>query len=138
MRTAPYMHDGSLATLEEVVEYYDRGGNRNPGLDNEIRPLHLTSAKKQNAASDVGKHQENHIPRVKLHRRCCRRRCSPAGVDRESNVATPRPHCSPAQARSRELAPPSGSGGRGRPAPSNSHPRQACFQIPAPSRSAPL
>ena len=30
-RTAPYMHDGSLATLEDVVEYYDRGGNRNPG-----------------------------------------------------------------------------------------------------------
>ena len=36
-RTAPYMHDGSLATLEDVIEYYDRGGNRNPGLDPEIR-----------------------------------------------------------------------------------------------------
>lgn len=47
-RTAPYMHDGSLATLEDVIEYYDRGGNRNPGLDPEIRPLHLSSAEKQN------------------------------------------------------------------------------------------
>jgi cytochrome c peroxidase len=28
-RTAPYMHDGSLATLEDVIEYYDCGGNRN-------------------------------------------------------------------------------------------------------------
>ena len=41
-RTAPYMHDGSLASLEEVVEFYDRGGNRNPHLDEEIRPLRLT------------------------------------------------------------------------------------------------
>jgi cytochrome c peroxidase len=24
--TAPYMHDGSLATLEDVVEFYDQGG----------------------------------------------------------------------------------------------------------------
>src|SRR5687768_250953 len=29
-RTAPYMHDGSVATLEDVVEFYDRGGNKNP------------------------------------------------------------------------------------------------------------
>lgn len=41
-KTAPYMHDGSLATLEDVVSYYDRGGNRNPGLDEELRPLYLT------------------------------------------------------------------------------------------------
>jgi cytochrome c peroxidase len=40
-RTAPYMHDGSLPTLDEVVEYYNRGGNVNPGLDREIRPLDL-------------------------------------------------------------------------------------------------
>lgn len=41
-RTAPYMHDGSLATLEDVVAFYDRGGNPNPQLDPELRPLHLT------------------------------------------------------------------------------------------------
>jgi cytochrome c peroxidase len=46
-RTAPYMHDGSLATLEEVIEYYDRGGNQNPRLDPEIRALRLTAAEKQ-------------------------------------------------------------------------------------------
>jgi cytochrome c peroxidase len=46
-RTAPYMHDGSLATLQEVIEYYDRGGNQSPGLDPEIRPLRLTAAEKQ-------------------------------------------------------------------------------------------
>src|SRR6185503_10794321 len=46
-RTAPYMHDGSLATLEDIIEFYDRGGNQNPGLDPEIRPLRLTVAERQ-------------------------------------------------------------------------------------------
>ena len=46
-RTAPYMHDGSLATLEDVVEYYDQGGNTNPGLDPDLRPLHLTADEKR-------------------------------------------------------------------------------------------
>jgi cytochrome c peroxidase len=46
-RTAPYMHDGSLETLEDVVEFYDRGGNPNPYRDPEIRPLHLTPEEKQ-------------------------------------------------------------------------------------------
>ena len=40
--TAPYMHDGSLKTLEEVVEHYDKGGNPNPSLDPDIKPLKLT------------------------------------------------------------------------------------------------
>ena len=31
--TAPYMHDGSVKTLTEVVEYYDQGGHANPFLD---------------------------------------------------------------------------------------------------------
>ncbi len=40
--TAPYMHDGSLATLEEVVEFYNRGGGKNPCLDPIIQPLGLS------------------------------------------------------------------------------------------------
>jgi len=44
--TAPYLHDGSMATLEQVVEFYDGGGNPNPGLDPEIRPLRLTAEEK--------------------------------------------------------------------------------------------
>jgi cytochrome c peroxidase len=43
----PYMHDGSLATLEEVIEFYDRGGNNNPYLDENIVPLHLSPAEKK-------------------------------------------------------------------------------------------
>ncbi len=45
-RTAPYMHDGRVLTLPEVIDYYDRGGNANPGLDPELRPLRLTAPDK--------------------------------------------------------------------------------------------
>ena len=41
-RTAPYMHDGSLETLEEVIEFYNNGGRPNPSLDPAIHPLNLT------------------------------------------------------------------------------------------------
>jgi cytochrome c peroxidase len=41
-RTAPYMHDGSQATLEEVIEFYDKGGEKNPNLDFNMKPLNLT------------------------------------------------------------------------------------------------
>ena len=45
-RTAPYMHDGSLKTLEDVVSYYTKGGIPNPQLDEEIFPLKLTDQQK--------------------------------------------------------------------------------------------
>lgn len=41
-RTAPYMHDGSLETLEAVLEFYNNGGRLNPFLDPVIHPLNLT------------------------------------------------------------------------------------------------
>ena len=41
------MHDGSVATLEEVIEFYDLGGNLNHHLDPVIRPLRLTSREKE-------------------------------------------------------------------------------------------
>ena len=44
--TAPYMHDGSEATLLDVIEFYDRGGDPNPWLDGGIRPLDLTDQEK--------------------------------------------------------------------------------------------
>jgi cytochrome c peroxidase len=45
--TAPYMHDGSLATLEDVIDFYNRGGGRNPYLDEAIVPLGLISQDKK-------------------------------------------------------------------------------------------
>lgn len=41
-RHPPYMHDGSIPTLRQVVEMYNRGGTKNPTLDGKIVPLHLT------------------------------------------------------------------------------------------------
>jgi cytochrome c peroxidase len=40
--TAPYMHDGSQETLEEVVEWYDKGGHPNAHLSDKIVPLKLS------------------------------------------------------------------------------------------------
>ncbi|TWU47995.1 cytochrome-c peroxidase [Rubripirellula reticaptiva] len=39
---APYMHDGSQGTLEEVVEWYNKGGHKNPYLSDKMKPLNLT------------------------------------------------------------------------------------------------
>jgi cytochrome c peroxidase len=44
--TAPYMHDGSLATLEDVIDFYDAGGRPNPNLSPLIRPLFLDGYEK--------------------------------------------------------------------------------------------
>lgn len=40
--TAPYMHDGSIATLWDVMDHYNKGGEANPFLDGGIEPLALT------------------------------------------------------------------------------------------------
>lgn len=45
--TSPYMHDGSLDSVDAVVEFYDAGGNANPWLDSELHPLRLTVAEKR-------------------------------------------------------------------------------------------
>lgn len=45
--TAPYMHDGSLATLDAVVEFYSEGGRANPNRDPELHRLRLTAPEKQ-------------------------------------------------------------------------------------------
>ena len=45
-RTPPYMHDGSLASLRDVIDFYDDGGIENPYLDPEIVPLGLSEGDK--------------------------------------------------------------------------------------------
>src|SRR5437764_783926 len=42
--TAPYMHDGSLATLWDVMDHYNKGGVPNPNLDGGMQRLGLTEA----------------------------------------------------------------------------------------------
>ena len=45
-KTFPYMHDGSLFTLEEVVEHYNRGGVPHDALDKNITALGLSEEEK--------------------------------------------------------------------------------------------
>lgn len=44
--TGPYMHDGSQATLEEVVDWYDKGGHANEFLSDKMKKLDLTKQEK--------------------------------------------------------------------------------------------
>jgi cytochrome c peroxidase len=44
--TAPYMHNGIFATLEEVVDFYDAGGGNDPLKDARLRPLGLVPSEK--------------------------------------------------------------------------------------------
>jgi cytochrome c peroxidase len=47
-RRGPYMHDGSVATLEAVVDFYDRGGAAaRESLSNDLKPLGLTGDEKR-------------------------------------------------------------------------------------------
>jgi len=46
-RTAPYMHDGSIATLEDVIDFYNRGGRPNPNLDPDMQPLDFSNEDKK-------------------------------------------------------------------------------------------
>ena len=45
-RRSPFMHDGSIATLEQVVEHYDRGGVDRPSRSDLMKPLGLTTQEK--------------------------------------------------------------------------------------------
>lgn len=45
--SAPYMHDGSLETLDEVVEHYNKGGDPNPYLSEKIKKLNLSDQDKK-------------------------------------------------------------------------------------------
>ena len=45
-QTAPYMHNGVFKTLEEVIEFYNKGGIKNPNLDMQMKPLGLTAQEK--------------------------------------------------------------------------------------------
>jgi cytochrome c peroxidase len=45
--TGPYMHDGRFQTLEEVVDFYDKGGIENKNLDKTMKKLNLTAEEKK-------------------------------------------------------------------------------------------
>lgn len=43
----PFMHDGSQKTLEEVIQWYNIGGHKNPWLSDKMKPLQLTDQEKK-------------------------------------------------------------------------------------------
>ncbi|HUR26685.1 MAG TPA: cytochrome c peroxidase, partial [Planctomycetota bacterium] len=49
--TAPYMHDGSLATLEDVVQFYREGGRANADLAPELAPVEMSDEDAKNLAA---------------------------------------------------------------------------------------
>jgi cytochrome c peroxidase len=49
--TAPYMHDGSVASLEQVIDHYARGGHKSPRQDSRIRPLFLSQSERADLAA---------------------------------------------------------------------------------------
>lgn len=52
--TAPYMHDGSLASLRDVVEFYVEGGRKNPSLSPLMEPLKLSDTDVDNLVAFLG------------------------------------------------------------------------------------
>jgi cytochrome c peroxidase len=51
--TGPYLHDGSLATLEEVIDQYARGGRGHESTDPTVHPLALDAADRRDLAAFV-------------------------------------------------------------------------------------
>ncbi len=52
--TAPYMHDGSLPTLEAIITFYNQGGIKNPFRSPFMMPLKLTDAEKKDLIAFLG------------------------------------------------------------------------------------
>lgn len=75
-KTAPYMHDGSIKTLEELVEHYDKGGTPNPALDKDMKKLNLTAQEKADVVAFM-KALTGERPKLSLPR-------LPAGPDGKS------------------------------------------------------
>jgi len=65
-KTAPYMHDGSLVSLREVVEFYNRGGVPNPNLDPSMKPLNLSDSEIQNLVDFLEALSGGKVPSTQL------------------------------------------------------------------------
>ncbi len=79
--TAPYMHDGSLATLEEVVDFYDRGGIDNPQRSPLLRPLGLAPAEKQALVAFLKSLTGDNLPRLAAEARAAQPGETPPAQD---------------------------------------------------------
>lgn len=66
--SAPFMHDGSQETLEEVVEWYDKGGHKNPWLSDKMKPLNLTQREKDDLVAFMREGLVSGFPRIEIAR----------------------------------------------------------------------
>jgi cytochrome c peroxidase len=66
--TGPYMHDGSQQTLEEVVEWYAKGGHPNQWLSDKIKKLDLTDQDKQDLVAFMKEGLLGELPKVERGR----------------------------------------------------------------------
>jgi cytochrome c peroxidase len=56
------MHDGSIATLREVVEFYNQGGRANPNRDPILEPLNLTKQESESVVAFLSALSEGNGP----------------------------------------------------------------------------
>jgi cytochrome c peroxidase len=63
-RTGPYMHDGSLANLYQVVNYYNKGGLPNKNLSEKIKPLKLSEPEKDDLVAFLNALTGDDVTRV--------------------------------------------------------------------------
>ena len=66
--SAPYMHDGSQETLEEVVEWYNKGGHKNPWLSDKMKPLNLTDQEKADVVAFMKEGLTGTFPKIQTGR----------------------------------------------------------------------
>ncbi len=66
--SAPYMHDGSQETLEEVVEWYNKGGHKNPWLSDKMKPLNLTKQEEADVVAFMKEGLTGTFPRIQTAR----------------------------------------------------------------------
>jgi cytochrome c peroxidase len=66
--SAPYMHDGSQETLEEVVEWYNKGGHKNPWLSDKMKPLELTDQEKADVVAFMKEGLAGSFPKIETGR----------------------------------------------------------------------
>jgi len=66
--TGPYMHDGSQATLEEVVDWYGKGGHPNEHLSDKVKKIELTDQEKQDLVAFMKIGLNGSFPPVELGR----------------------------------------------------------------------
>ena len=64
----PYMHDGSQKSLEEVVDWYDKGGHKNPYLSDKIKVLKLTDQEKADLIAFMKEGLTSSFPKIESNR----------------------------------------------------------------------